>query len=167
MKEKDINKVINKSFAEHGFSHKIQDPPQAVATTFGKNPFDGFSVVDGIHYYWETKLIKGYKAFSFSSIQPHQNESLTQIKYSGKFQDTRSLVIFAVWEPRKTKELYIFDIGYINYLINQGVKSIKKKEILQYREQEKYLEIKKEKFDYEKLEGAIIYGESQKEATMA
>lgn len=158
MKESDINRIINSNFYKAGFSHKIQDPPKEVAMRFNKNPFDGFSVFDGKHYFWETKLSKGYKALPFSNIRDHQIESLKRIKINGDYKTTRSLIIWCVWEARKAKELYFFDINMILYRISKGDKSITKKELLKLREDTKYIPIIKNEIKIENIEKVIIYG---------
>jgi penicillin-binding protein-related factor A (putative recombinase) len=155
MQEKDLNRIINKTFAERGFSHKLQDPPQAVAKTFGKNPFDGFAMVDGVPIYWEAKLNKGYSALSFSKIQEHQLDSLLTLGDSGF---AFPLIMWGIYEPRKVKHIYTFDIDFISSLIQQGKKSITKKELLEFHEKNMYVEIKKEYFDIDQFWHRIIHG---------
>lgn len=158
MDEKVLNRDINRTFNEHGWSHKLSDPPKAVATTFGKNPFDGFSVVGGKHLYWESKLLKGYQAFPFARIRDHQIEALTKIKAASP--EAHAWIIVGVWESRKLYDLYFFDICSINYLIERGDKSVKKKELLRLHNEGWSLPVVKKTFDVQSLWEKII-GEAE------
>lgn len=146
--------------AQYGFAHKLQDPPKAVTESFGKNPFDGFAVVEGQSIYWEAKLLKGYKAFAFSSIRDHQLEALKDIRAAKP--DAQCWIVLGIYEPRKSKHLYFFDIDHITYLINEEMKSIKKKELNVLWRGGWYVEIKKEGFDVPSIWRKIINGTSKK-----
>lgn len=127
MTEKELNHDIVSLFKEHGaFAYKIPDPPQQVAVSSAKRPFDGFArfpppVCD---IYFESKLIKNkVQAFNLSRIEPHQIDALLKIKRNGG----TAIVTLGCWIPRKDYWFIAFDIDFI-----VGVKeiSIKKKEIL-------------------------------------
>ena len=152
MQESDLNRVINKSFRQIGFSHKMQDPPKAVATTFGKNPFDGFSVFDGKAVYWESKLVKGYKALAFASIRDHQIEALTEIsKQSGDSGSILPIILWGIYEPRRTKKILAFHIDFVLERMANGEKSIKKVEVERLVEDGWSVDVRKEYCDAKEL----------------
>lgn len=105
-----------------------------------QNPFDGFSVMHNLPWYWESKLLKGYKAFNFKKIEDHQIENLLKIK-DGLGDNCYSLIILGVFEPRQYFDIFFFDTGYIMDRIVEGKKSILKKELLEIKENEKYKKI--------------------------
>ena len=133
MKEKDLNSIINRSFSQYGFSHKIADGIGGISV---QNPFDGFSVMHNLPWYWESKLLKGYKAFNFKKIEDHQIENLLKIK-NGLGNNCCSLIILGVFEPRQYFDIFFFDISYIVKLMNKK-KSILKKELLELKKSDNY-----------------------------
>lgn len=139
MKESDLNSIIANSFREGGwFAFKIPDPHSSSAKTSSQLPFDGFALYDEGAFYWESKLMKGdYRAFPFSSIQPHQLSNLSLIgrvaKESG-LTFVRSCVMLGVWKSRDYFDLYAFDMGYIIDAMEKGSKSILKKDLLSMRD---------------------------------
>jgi penicillin-binding protein-related factor A (putative recombinase) len=139
MKEKDLNTIINNSFKELGFSHKIADP---IGGTGIQNPFDGFSVLQGKQWYWEAKLLKGYQAFNFNKIENHQLESLRLIE-DHSCSHTRCLFIVGIWEAYKYTHIYIFDFKYIEEKKFDGKKSILKKDFQDLYERQKAIEVYK------------------------
>ena len=142
MNEQRLNTIINNNFKSIGFSHKIADPAQGVGS---QRPFDGFSVFNQKNFYWETKLLKGYQAFSFGKIEEHQLLNLLLIKQ--KNQLAISLIILGVFIPYKFFDLFFFDINFIHKHILKGKKSFLKKELLFFKERNLFLSIKKEIFD--------------------
>lgn len=156
MRESDFNRIIAKSFeARNGFGYKIPDPPKEIALRSGANPFDGMAAIDGSAYWWETKLNKGYSAFAFSKIRDHQIEALRGI-HENVTDNQYPIVIWAVYEPRKTKKLFVFDIAYIIARIENGDKSIKKKEVEQFEKDGLFVEVNKEDVDVTKFKKVMI-----------
>ena len=148
MKESDLNRIINKTFNKIGFSHKEPDPSGTEVTMTVKRPFDIFCVNNCFIAYIESKLLKGYKAFSFSLLREHQIEGLSKInsvvpkEIYGSY--VYAVIAVGVWESRKFFDLYFFDISLILSLINLGKKSISKKELLKLKEDKKFNIIKGE-----------------------
>jgi penicillin-binding protein-related factor A (putative recombinase) len=161
--ESDLNTFIKNSFLQdEQFAHKIADPHKSVATQASQNPFDGFAVsMNGI-YFWESKLIKNeYKAFSFKLIQPHQISNLLKINRIAKeknWDHVKCLIMLGIWKAHKYCHLYAFDIEYINNLVLSGKKSITKKELLELQATNLVV-IKNKMFDYNIINGSIIYGQ--------
>lgn len=154
MKESDINTIIVNSFGENDkyFSYKIPDPPKSVARIATERPFDGFTVRSK-PIYFETKLLKGYQAFSFSLIKDHQLRNLDIIKRTNN--EVESIIILAVWESRKYLDIYMFDILFILNRIRLGDKSVLKKELLSL--EDKYsIKVKNKLFDAEEALSKII-----------
>ena len=150
MQEKDLNTIINNNFKRFGFSHKISDPVGGVGS---QNPFDGFSVMQGTVYFWETKLLKEFKALNFKRIEEHQYESLTTIR--DQCPECLCFVIAGIWIPRQCLELYLFDIDLLNWL-RVAKKSILQKELLRLREAKMMLPVIKKEFDVLHTREAII-----------
>jgi len=141
MNEQQLNTIINNSFKKIGFSHKIADPVGGMGV---ENPFDGFSILPGKPVYWESKLLKGYKAFNFQLIKQHQYDNLIVIK--NLLPDSYCLIFVGVFVPYKYFDLYAFDIEFIKYLREEKhKKSILKKELYEYKRINRYAEIKKDK----------------------
>ncbi len=154
MNEKKLNTIINNNFKHIGFSYKIPDPMQGVG---GQRPFDGFSVFNNKSFYWETKLLKGYQAFSFKKIEEHQLLNLLIIKQ--KNQSAISLILLGVFMPYKYFDLFFFDKDFIHKLILEGKKSFLKKELLSFKERNTHLSIKKERFNTAMIMEKIISNE--------
>ncbi len=142
MNEQRLNTIINNNFKSIGFSYKIPDPMQGLGV---RRPFDGFSVLNSASFYWETKLLKGFQAFSFRKIEEHQLLNLLLIKQ--KKLSTICLIILGVFIPYKFFDLFFFDINFIHKHILKGKKSFHKKELLFFKERNLFLSIKKEIFD--------------------
>ncbi len=152
MKEKEINTIINNNFKRFGFSHKIADP---MGGTGIQNPFDGFSVMNNTCMYWETKRLVDYQAFNFRKIEEHQIKNLKLIKDISSY--TMCLIILAIWKSHKYLDLFFFDISYILYNRDiLGKKSILKKELLNFKVNNKYLTVKKKVFDVNKIYDKVI-----------
>ena len=150
MKESDLNTIINNSFKEIGFSHKISDPIGGYGI---QNPFDGFSVIKDKNIYWETKLIKNeYGSFNFNIIEDHQIKALTQIKNENK--NNICLILVGYYIPRKLFEVFAFDIELMNELKSKGKNSLLKKEIMLYKD--KAVKISKKKLDCSLLLDNVI-----------
>jgi penicillin-binding protein-related factor A (putative recombinase) len=151
VKESQLNTIINNNLKGEGFSHKISDFREGAGV---QNPFDGFSVFAGRSWYWETKLLRGYRAFNFKEIKPHQLENLTVIKLNNICAEC--LVIVGVFCPYKFLDLLLFDIDYINFHISVGKKSVLKYQLLRYKEQNCYIPIKKKFFNVDLISKKII-----------
>lgn len=160
MVEKDLNRIIVKNIKQHGWAHKISDDAQSFTST-GYKPFDLFGLTPINIIFAESKLLKGYKAFSFDRIRDHQVENLTTIKrISSKslFAEwVYTLIILGVWVIRKELSIYIFDINAITYLRDNLHKlSLLKKDLLLLKEREYYLPIQKEVFDVNRISEKLI-----------
>ena len=111
--------------------------------------------------YIESKLLKGYRAFNFNLIRPHQLSNLMQIYCMAlDFHNSSNifpLIVVGIWESRKYFDVYFFNIELIRELKKQGKKSILKKEFLKLREQGMYLPIKNEVIDVKKIGEKIIF----------
>jgi penicillin-binding protein-related factor A (putative recombinase) len=162
MKESDLNTIIRNSFLKKGnWCFKIPDPQGMAAMSSSKSPFDLFGLTTEYVFYWESKLIKHeYSAFSFSSIEPHQLENLKKIKDLVKGTPLEpfvlTVVVLGVWIPRKSWELFIFDIDFILKEIESGNKSVKKKQLLDIREKKSILISKDLTFDYREVPLKLI-----------
>lgn len=155
MKEQDLNTTIKNSFL---FGVKIPDPSKADVLTTSKRPFDGIGVTPNGVIFYETKLVKGYKAFPFSSIKDHQLENLTKledirIKNSLKYN---CYFLIGVYEPRKSLNLFCFSPAYISWRMKRGDKSISKKELLYFEDRKLFLEKTKEGYDFTRLDEVSI-----------
>ncbi len=127
MKESEINRIVNLSFSRY-FSHKISDPMGGHGI---QNPFDGFSVIPNRPVYWESKLLKGYQAFSFKRIEEHQIANLKLIKEL--LPTAECLIILAVYEPRRFLDFFFFDIQTLLTKMENSL-SYKKVELLEMKE---------------------------------
>lgn len=158
MKESDLNYIIKTNFnTPKAWCHKISDPPKLVTQSVSKNPFDLFGVTDTYIFYFESKLLKGYQAFSFSKIQEHQCSNLLSIKnITVNIPNIYTCIVVGVWESRQYFHLYFFDISYISMLIKKGKKSILKKDLFEFQNDNKYLKIEKKYFDITKIPEIII-----------
>ena len=142
MKESDLNTIIVNSFkANNYYAYKIVDPSSADVFTTSKRPFDIFAETKENVYHIETKLIKSWKAFNFKVIKSHQLENLLFLRKLN--QDRKSLIVLGVWIPYRNFCLFLFDILFITKLIGEGKKSILKKELLDYRKKNMFLNINK------------------------
>jgi hypothetical protein len=159
MKESDLNHDLVSLFKGTGhFSYKIPDPVQAQVLTASKRPFDGFArFSDPVNdFYFESKLMK-YKisAFSLDRVEDHQYASLLQINQSGGL----TAVILGVWIPRQEYWFMCFDPGFLLGLTRQGKKSIYKKELNYYRENNYSISLKRNdliKFSPQMMRDRII-----------
>jgi hypothetical protein len=158
MKESKLNADLIRLFKTFGFAYKIPDPAQSQVLTSSKRPFDGFArfsepVND---FYFESKLIKNsLKAFSLDRVEDHQWSNLLQIKRSGGL----TAVILGVWIPRRDYWFLCFDPEFLLNLMELGKKSINKKELNFYCENEYSISLKSKdiiKFSPEILRDRII-----------
>jgi len=141
------------------WADKINDPPKMVAMSVGENPFDIFGINTSFTFYIESKLQKRYEAFNFNAIRPHQRANLTTISdiaKRGKYNNVYPLIVLGIWLPRKPIELYIFHIDFINKKIEEGKKSILKKEIEEIKKEKKVLIMNKKEFSIEDFQSKII-----------
>jgi len=153
--EKDLNRVIISSFNQSGgFGYKIPDPLKMEIMSgmgSGKRPYDGFGINKDLILYYEAKFIKDYKAFSFSSVQDHQFFYLSKTKEGSKnYPDVKVLIILGVWLSRKFFDVFFFDLDYIKNRMKTG-KSIKKKELLQFKENNMFLPVTTDKNTKKKI----------------
>ena len=108
-------------------------------------------------FFVESKLIKdGYSAFAFNRIRDHQMEALQKIKTQDP--DHHCLIAVGFWEPHRLYEVMFLDILFISAIMAGDAKSIKKKELLKWREQGMFLPIKKQILDARLIREKIIYG---------
>jgi len=150
-----VNRILVSSFNQAGWGYKIPDPPQTVAVTSSKRPFDVIAVNDEKAYYIESKLIKGmHTAFNLSNIREHQIENLMRIR--NNYMDAQALIAVFYWVPRKVFDVLFFDIEFVNNLLMEGTVSIKKKQILEYLDEGKYLSVKKAHLSVEEIQSVII-----------
>ena len=155
MLEKDVNRILTSSLNKHGWAYKIPDPPQATTMMASPRPFDIIAVKDGLSYYIESKLIKSkYGAFNFKQIRDHQIYNLNRIKTAKK--DAQTLIAVFYWVPRQIFDVLFFDIDFINQKIEDGIGSLKKKDILEFIAQDQYLTVKKREIDLRRLGHVII-----------
>lgn len=167
MKETDLNRIIARNLNERYWGYKIPDPQQASATSSSERPFDGVGLLHDRPIYFESKFQKGYKAFNFSHIREHQLRNLLAIKNSSSDWQTHPATVLVVgaWEARKYFHLFWFEIGFINYLIQNGKKSILKREFELLMEAGLYLEIKKQQFDVDRIGEVTIDSNRYQTAT--
>jgi len=128
MKESDINTIVSNSLKSKGVAHKIADHQRGQGT---QSPFDGFAALPGVPIYWESKLLKGYQAFSFKKIEPHQIENL--ITYKKLIPLSECVIVLAVWESRHFLDFYFFDIRTILTKMENSL-SYKKVELLEMKD---------------------------------
>lgn len=116
--ETHLNQIINRSFQQHGFSCKI---PDSGNKHLAKRPFDGFSVVKGNHYYWESKLLMKGEYFTFSDIKKHQYDSMDLITYNSGW--SCAFYIIGIWDGDHMEVLFISH-NHIKKLKKEGHKSL-------------------------------------------
>lgn len=141
MKETDLNRIINKTLKEEGFSHKIADP---LGGTGIQNPYDIYSIQKWGLLNIESKLIKkGLYAFNFKKIEDHQLSNLLFIEKLTKDWNPKPINLIAVgfFILRELFIVMFFDIKFIKQRMDKGNKSIKKKELEKFFEKGKYLTI--------------------------
>jgi penicillin-binding protein-related factor A (putative recombinase) len=126
MFEKDLNRDLTRLFNNHGWAHKLPDPPASVALAASPRPFDGFAAFRGFDFFYESKLIKNkISAFPVSRVEDHQFENLLKLRELGK----ETAIILGIWIARKSYQLLIFDV-YFLYTLER--KSILKKQLESY-----------------------------------
>lgn len=160
MQESDFQTVTTHSFFQNnGYMYKIPDPSLAELNSgraFAR-PFDSFGVLDGEPYFTELKFQQGYSAFAFNKIEKHQIWHLTTARPA--FQDKGFCgIILAIWMRNKFYDVFFFDIDYINEKIAAGDKSIKKKELENFKKLGKCLFIKSGSFDVRLMRGITFHG---------
>jgi len=161
MTEKYLNRILVKSIKEHGWGYKISDDAGDFTGTV-KKPFDYLGCTNKFFIYGESKMIKdGLYAFNFKRIEPHQFDALLNCKkaiQSMKYVNFHTVVSVGFWKPRVFFYVMFFDIISILRAIENGRKSIKKKELEAIIADNQYLNIKKGLVvDIETLSDKIIY----------
>jgi hypothetical protein len=158
-KEAELNHDLVSLFKRTGsFAYKIPDPARAQVLSSSKRPFDGFArFPNPVNDFWfEAKLMKNtICAFSLARVAAHQYASLLQIKRSGGL----TAIILGVWIPRQDYRFMCFDPEFLTGLANKGKKSINKKELNFYKEQDYSISLKTkhlENFRPEMLREKII-----------
>jgi penicillin-binding protein-related factor A (putative recombinase) len=137
VKESELNTIISKSFNDNFFGHKIADGVGGVSV---QNPFDGFAVIPGTPIYFESKMMKNQiEAFNFKSIEPHQIENLQAVKKC--LPKSLCLITLGIYIPRKLFIVLPIDISFITELMQEGKKSILKKELEPIIEKKVFLKI--------------------------
>jgi hypothetical protein len=167
MTEKDLNRTLVSSVeALGGWSWKIPDPSLAeIRNGTGQRPFDSFGYSNNFFFTFEAKFLRGYQAFNFGMIKSHQFENLSKIKsITASFSEKSGIpfytpIVLGIWESRKFFDIFFFDIQYIIDLRDAGNTSIKKKELEALKSQNKYLELKKDFIDLNKIPEVIIYAD--------
>jgi hypothetical protein len=162
MKEIDLNRIINKSLKEVGFSHKIADGVGGIGS---QNPYDLYSVIPMGILNIESKLIKNkVQAFNFNRIEDHQLENLLAIDSIVKewYPKPCQLIALGIYIPRKLYVIIFFDIQFIKNRIDLGDKSIKKKELETFIQNSMYLTIHRVEGNYKikdlaRLKDVIVY----------
>lgn len=129
MKETDLNRIIFRQFREDGgIGHKISDESS------NQKPFDGFGVINGKTYFIESKFIKSeFSSFSFNLLEEHQKDNLHRIMEHSQFE-TEPLVVVGYFVPRKVFGFFAFTYESIIYKKLVGQNSIKKKELIELKE---------------------------------
>jgi len=127
LKESDFNRVLFRAFnIDNGFGYKISDQ------SFGKKPFDGFAVIKGTSFYIESKLMKSnLGSFRFNLLEDHQHIYLDLIARNSNNQKDKIIpcVAIAYYHKKIPYGFFLFDYKYIKRKINEGITSIKKKEL--------------------------------------
>lgn len=161
MKEKELNTLIKNNFDRKGWAHKIADQPRYDKNSgqrFNlKKPFDGISMTPGNIYFWETKILTGYKAFPLSVIEEHQFEALQNIKLLTEGMCIYALIILGVYIFRVGVDLFFFDINYIKLMKDAKVKSVLKTKLLDMKADGKFLPLRKKRFEVHKVPEKIAY----------
>jgi hypothetical protein len=147
MRESNLNHDIVSLFRNTGaFAYKIPDPVQAQVLSSSKRPFDGFARFPApMNDFWfESKLMKGkVGAFSLDRVDDHQYASLLHIKKNGGL----TAVILGLWIPRRDYWFMCFDPDFLLGLMNQGKKSVNKKEIVFYHEHDLSISLRTKDLD--------------------
>ena len=155
MKESNLNSLIVSNFKQAGgFSYKIIDPQftNDENQRFNlKRPFDGFAVLDGFQYYYETKLLKGYQAFPFQKLSEHQITNLCCINKNSAF--TTPMIIVGIYLYRVGVDLFFFRP---NMKVWEMKCSIVKSQLEGLRERGLYLPLRKQTFDVFRIPVNII-----------
>jgi len=157
--EKDFNRDLFRQFKIYGgCSHKISDESR------DQKPFDGFGVINGKAYFIESKLIKdNFTSFNFNKLEDHQKRNLKSISIHAP-PNVIPAVAVSYWLPRKFYGFFFFHYDIIDYLISIDKNSIKKKELLQLKE-DFFINIRRTKnekgkytyeYDIKELETKII-----------
>lgn len=169
MRENELNTIIKNNF---NWAWKFPDPSKSNIMGVDKqgktifsmrpNPFDGVGLTENFVVFFETKLLKDYRAFSFSKIADHQLHNLKMIhsatdKHLGTV--VYPLIICGVYIPYKGIDLFFFHYLEIFNRIKAGDKSVKKKELLELKDKGSYLPVKKKTFQVNKIPEVIINGE--------
>lgn len=129
MKEKDLNAIIRKSFAEQGdFAFKIPDSGQYMNSrvTHTALPADGIAFYKGKFVMWESKWLSSPSSLDLQRLQDHQLESLKLTR--DKLDSSLALFIVGIkWGARETRVYCFKDLDLIEERrINKN--NIKKKE---------------------------------------
>ena len=111
MNEKELNRIIARTFNAQGFGYKIPDPSWPGAKS-PKRPFDGFAVNRGWAIYWEAKFLRGYQRLALDRIDEHQLESLRAVHAPGCGR--LGVVAVGINTPRKGTDLFFLDIRLID-----------------------------------------------------
>ena len=144
MLEKDITRVIRDIFQHYGYwFYKIPDPQKSQVYSSSQRPFDAILISDYCVGFLEIKRVKGFKTFNLSQIRSHQISHLKKIDDLSFSENIFSHFLIVFWVSRKMLHMYIFDVQVINYLVENGVKSILKKELQKLP----YVDLKKFKID--------------------
>lgn len=167
MKEKDFNQYFVSYINNYteGWAYKIPDPRKGFSTSSAKRPYDIQGAYKDMDLYVESKFLKGYKAFNFNKIEPHQIYYLTQVSnsISKNFTTRYPLICLAIWEPRKFIHMYFFDIKLINKLI-KNKKSILKKELLKLKSENYYIDMslkKEHTYNINRIKHVILKDEKE------
>lgn len=160
MKEKELNSIVVNSFQSQGlFAYKIPDPPQMVAQTSSKRPFDCFACTPENSWYIESKFSNGITSIPFNSVREHQYEALLNIEECGD-PYTLPVLLVGFWEPRKFFEVITFRFRFFYELsLTLKTKSIPKKIVQKIFEDGRTVPIKKKQFDIEQLREKMIDGD--------
>jgi penicillin-binding protein-related factor A (putative recombinase) len=160
VQESDFQSTTTHSFfSAGGYMYKIPDPSLAeLESGFAlKRPFDAFGVIEGEPYFTELKFQQGYSAFAFSKIEDHQIWHLSNARPA--FQDKGFCgIILAIWLRNQFYDVFFFDINYINQRIQNGDKSIKKKELEKFKKSGMCLFIKNGLFDVRRIKELAFHG---------
>lgn len=130
--------ITNKFMEEKAFAYKIPDPTkEEIRRGARKRPFDIVAWKGDISFALEAKFMKGYFAFNFDRIEEHQFWWLDCAKRAFELEPRKTFfcgIIVAFWEPRKLYDVFVFDIDYLKARMSTGEKSIKQKELLDFKE---------------------------------
>lgn len=172
MKESELNTIIKNNFSQNGWGWKLPDPSKEnivgvdkngkTVFNFRPNPFDGLGITNKFIVFFETKLLKGYQAFSFRRIAQHQIFNLDQIHETTilhLYDFIFPLFICGIYIPYKGVDLFFFHVKEILIRRARGDKSVKKKELLILRDKGFYLPVKKKNFQVDRIPEVIINGE--------